>query len=52
MRFFFQIQLVSKKVKSVWLDGGRSLDVPCPHVEGKIIIKALRLPNGIKPKLL
>ena len=51
LRFFYQIQLVSKKVKSVWLDAGKSLDVPCPHVQGKIIIKALRLPSGVEPKL-
>ena len=32
LRFFYQITLVSKKVKSVWLDAGKNLDVPCPHV--------------------
>ena len=26
------------------------MDVPCPHVQGRIIIKALRLPQGVWPK--
>lgn len=42
--------MVNKKVRPVWLDVGKNLDVPCPHVNGKIIIKALRLPNGVQPK--
>ena len=55
LRFHYQIQMAqsssSKKVKPVWLDAGKSLDVPCPHIQGKIIIKALRLPNNVEPKL-
>jgi len=43
--------MASKKVKPVWLDAGKSLDVPCPHIQGKIIIKALRLPDGVAPKV-
>ena len=42
--------MASKKLKPVWLDVGKNLDVPCPHVKGKIIIKALRLPAGVEPQ--
>ena len=44
--------MANKKIKPVWLDVGKNLDVPCPHVSGKIMIKALRLPQGVKPKYL
>ena len=50
MRFQYMIQMASKKLKPVWLDVGKNLDVPCPHVKGKIIIKALRLPAGVAPQ--
>ena len=50
LRFQYLIQLASKKIKPVWLDVGKNLEVPCPHVQGKIIIKALRLPGGVETK--
>ena len=49
LRFQYPITLASKKVKPVWLDVGKNLDVPCPDVSGKIVIKALRLPKGVTP---
>ena len=32
LRFQYLIQLASKKIKPVWLDVGKNLEVPCPHV--------------------
>ena len=49
LRFQYMIQMANKKVKPVWLDVGKNIDVPCPHVKGKIVIKALRLPPGVQP---
>lgn len=49
LRFQYPITLASKKVKPVWLDVGKNVDVPCPDVNGKIIIKALRLPPSVLP---
>lgn len=49
LRFQYPISLASKKIKPVWLDVGKNVDVPCPDVNGKIIIKALRLPPRVLP---
>ena len=44
------MQLSSSKKKLVWLDVGRNLNVCVPNVDGKIRIKALRLPKGIQTR--
>ena len=51
LRFQHLMQLSSRKQKLVWLDVGRNQDVCVPNVNGKIRIKALRLPRGVQAKL-
>ena len=50
LRFQHSMQLSSSKMKLVWLDVGRNLNVCVPNVDGKIRIKALRLPKGIRSR--
>ena len=50
LRFQHLMQLSSRKQKLVWLDVGKNQDVCVPNVQGKIRIKALRLPRGIQTK--
>ncbi len=50
LRFQYMVQLASKKTRTVWLDIGKNMNVPCPNMQGKIVIKALRLPKGVQTK--
>lgn len=35
----------------VWVDFNKAQEIAVPNVEGRIRVKALRLPPGVKPKV-
>lgn len=43
---------VNGKQRNVWLDIGKNTDVCVPNIDGKIRIKALRLPKNVAPKVV
>ena len=35
---------------TVWIDQSKNPDRPVPHMDGKVVMKVLRMPMGIKHK--
>ena len=50
-RFQTNVRLAGGRTQKLWIDMAKNLDRPVPHIEGKIIIKALKLPVDVKRKV-
>ena len=52
LRFETILQISSSKKLSVWMDVNPDSDISVPHKNGSIRVKVLKLPRGIKPKVV
>lgn len=52
LRFEQVIAMANRKQTRVWVDFNKMQDISVPNVEGRIRVKALKMPKGVKAKVV